>query len=96
VADQRRNTARQWLIGSGRAPRSYIASQGTALGRAGRVYVDQIGDGIWIGGATTLAFEIEAPLGVGLLSIVLKSSVSGTTTLGYYSTADLKFGCTSR
>lgn len=43
----------QWLIGNGRAPGSYIASQGTALGRAGRVHVDQIGDNIWIGGATT-------------------------------------------
>ena len=42
----------QWLIGSGRAPRSYIASQGTALGRTGRVHVDQIGDDIWIGGDT--------------------------------------------
>lgn len=43
----------QWLIGSGRAPSSYIASQGTALGRAGRVHVDQIGGEIWIGGVTT-------------------------------------------
>lgn len=43
----------QWLIGSGRAPASYVASQGTALGRAGRVHVDQIGNEIWIGGATT-------------------------------------------
>ena len=42
----------QWLIGSGHAPRSYVASQGTALGRADRVHVDQIGDDIWIGGNT--------------------------------------------
>ncbi|SDL43114.1 PhzF family phenazine biosynthesis protein [Paracoccus chinensis] len=42
----------QWLIGSGRAPRSYIACQGTKLGRAGRVHVDQIGNDIWIGGDT--------------------------------------------
>ena len=42
----------QWLIGGGQAPRSYVASQGTALGRAGRVHVDQIGDDIWIGGET--------------------------------------------
>lgn len=42
----------QWLIGSGQAPRSYVASQGTALGRAGRVHVDQVGDDIWIGGDT--------------------------------------------
>lgn len=42
----------QWLIGSGRAPCSYVASQGTVLGRAGRVHVDQIGIDIWIGGVT--------------------------------------------
>ncbi|MCP9308298.1 PhzF family phenazine biosynthesis protein [Zymomonas mobilis] len=43
----------QWLIGSGLAPKSYIVSQGSLLGRDGRIYVDQIGDNIWIGGATT-------------------------------------------
>lgn len=40
----------QWLIGSGIAPDSYVAAQGTALGRAGRVHVDKVGDDIWIGG----------------------------------------------
>lgn len=40
----------QWLVGSGRAPERYIAAQGTAMGRAGRVYVEQVGDDIWIGG----------------------------------------------
>ena len=42
----------KWLIGSGRAPNSYVVSQGTALGRAGRVHVDRIGNDIWIGGDT--------------------------------------------
>ncbi len=40
----------QWLIGAGLAPPRYIAAQGAALGRAGRVYVEQDGDAIWIGG----------------------------------------------
>lgn len=40
----------QWLIGSGVAPENYVAAQGTVLGRAGRVYVDKVGDDIWIGG----------------------------------------------
>jgi len=40
----------QWLIGSGRAPESYLAAQGTAMGRAGRVHVMREGDDIWIGG----------------------------------------------
>ena len=40
----------QWLIGAGLAPPSYVAAQGTALGRAGRVFVEQTGDTVWIGG----------------------------------------------
>ena len=40
----------QWLIGAGLAPPRYLAAQGTALGRSGRVHVQQQGDVIWIGG----------------------------------------------
>jgi PhzF family phenazine biosynthesis protein len=43
----------QWLIGSGGAPERYVASQGTAMGRAGRVHVARDADHpetIWIGG----------------------------------------------
>jgi PhzF family phenazine biosynthesis protein len=43
----------QWLIGTGVAPPNYVASQGTALGRMGRVHVEQDGSEIWIGGAVT-------------------------------------------
>jgi PhzF family phenazine biosynthesis protein len=43
----------QWLIGAGIAPASYVASQGTALGRTGRVHVERGGSEIWIGGAVT-------------------------------------------
>jgi PhzF family phenazine biosynthesis protein len=43
----------QWLIGAGIAPRSYVASQGTVLGRMGRVYVERDGSETWIGGAVT-------------------------------------------
>ncbi len=43
----------QWLIGAGLAPQHYVAAQGAALGRAGRVHVAQIGDDIWIGGDVT-------------------------------------------
>ncbi len=39
-----------WLIDTGRAPANYVAAQGTALGRAGRVHVRRDGDGTWIGG----------------------------------------------
>ena len=47
----------QWLIGAGFAPARYVASQGTALGRAGRVHVEQIGDDIWIGGQSVSCVE---------------------------------------
>ncbi|HKX14440.1 MAG TPA: PhzF family phenazine biosynthesis protein, partial [Propionibacteriaceae bacterium] len=42
----------QWLIGTGRAPSSYVAAQGSAIGRRGRVHVTQAGDDIWVGGDT--------------------------------------------
>jgi PhzF family phenazine biosynthesis protein len=42
-----------WLLRTGRATAPYVASQGTALGRAGRVHVARDPDGtIWVGGAT--------------------------------------------
>jgi predicted PhzF superfamily epimerase YddE/YHI9 len=43
----------QWLIGTGVAPSSYVASQGSVLGRRGRVHVEQDGSETWIGGAVT-------------------------------------------
>ena len=43
----------EWLLDSGRARAPYVARQGTALGRAGRVHVTRDGDGtIWVGGGT--------------------------------------------
>ncbi len=42
----------QWLLGSGRVQTPYIASQGTAIGRAGRVHVAVADNEIWIGGDT--------------------------------------------
>ncbi len=41
-----------WLLGTGRATAPYLASQGTALGRAGQVHISQDPAGqIWVGGA---------------------------------------------
>lgn len=41
----------QWLIGKGIAPAHYVAAQGTALGRQGRIHVEKDADDkIWIGG----------------------------------------------
>jgi len=47
----------QWLIDSGRAPRRYVAAQGTALGRAGRVFVEHDGRDVWIGGHVAPCIE---------------------------------------
>ena len=47
----------QWLIGAGLAPAHYVAAQGTALGRAGRVHVTSVGDDIWIGGDIASCIE---------------------------------------
>jgi predicted PhzF superfamily epimerase YddE/YHI9 len=47
----------QWLIGAGLAPARYVASQGTCLGRAGRVHVEQDGDTIWVGGSSVTCME---------------------------------------
>lgn len=54
----------QWLVGSGRAPTHYIVAQGTALGRAGRVHVGQVGDDLWIGGdcVTCIHGEVRFPV----------------------------------
>ncbi len=43
----------QWLLASGKATAPYTASQGTVLGRRGRVHVSADADGaVWIGGGT--------------------------------------------
>ncbi|HET7203569.1 MAG TPA: PhzF family phenazine biosynthesis protein [Steroidobacteraceae bacterium] len=48
----------QWLIAAGLAPPHYIAAQGTALGRAGRVHAarDESGD-TWIGGESVTCVD---------------------------------------
>jgi PhzF family phenazine biosynthesis protein len=40
----------QWLIGAGLAPPEYVAAQGAALGRAGRVYLRRVDGDVWVGG----------------------------------------------
>jgi PhzF family phenazine biosynthesis protein len=43
----------QWLLGSGSTRAPYVVSQGTALGRAGRIHISRDDDGtIWVGGGT--------------------------------------------
>jgi len=40
----------QWLIGAGLAQSPYVAAQGTALRRAGRVYLRKLANEVWVGG----------------------------------------------
>jgi PhzF family phenazine biosynthesis protein len=42
----------QWLIGSGLAAGNYTVSQGTVLGRGGRLTITTEGDSIWVGGTS--------------------------------------------
>jgi PhzF family phenazine biosynthesis protein len=55
----------QWLIGAGLAPPRYIASQGTVLGRAGRVHVARDAQDpatIWVGGDSVTCITGEVAL----------------------------------
>ncbi|MEQ6902620.1 PhzF family phenazine biosynthesis protein [Nocardioides sp. YIM 152588] len=55
----------QWLAGSV-LPSSYVAAQGTAVGRSGRVHVETAEDGtIWVGGATRTTIRGHLDLGGG-------------------------------
>jgi len=52
-----------WLTATGRAALPYIARQGTALGRAGRVWLTTDSTGtIWTGGGTTTCIEGQVEL----------------------------------
>ena len=53
----------QWLIGSGKAADRYVAQQGTALGRAGKVFIERVRDDIWVGGDVVGCIEgvVEFP-----------------------------------
>lgn len=46
-----------WLAGRSEAPADYVASQGGALGRLGRVHVQRDERGTWIGGAVNAIAE---------------------------------------
>jgi PhzF family phenazine biosynthesis protein len=51
----------QWLLATGRATAPYIASQGTRLGRSGRIYIDQESNGrVWVGGKSSTLFSGHA------------------------------------
>ena len=50
-------SAAQWLISSGRASAPYVASQGTAMGRNGRIYISQVDANLWVGGESNVVIS---------------------------------------
>lgn len=53
----------QWLLGTGRAHAPYVARQGTAIGRAGRVFVSIDDEGaVWVAGGTVTCVEGQVEL----------------------------------
>jgi PhzF family phenazine biosynthesis protein len=53
----------QWLLETGRASAPYVAAQGTALGRAGRIRISRDDAGtIWVGGGTVTCVDGSADL----------------------------------
>jgi PhzF family phenazine biosynthesis protein len=48
----------QWLIADGHAPERYLASQGTCLGREGRVWIERDASGqVWVGGESVTCID---------------------------------------
>jgi PhzF family phenazine biosynthesis protein len=48
----------QWLIAEGLAPENFVASQGTCLGRAGRVHLQRDAQGqVWVGGDSVTCIQ---------------------------------------
>jgi len=47
----------QWLIDAGLAPPRYVAAQGTAMDRAGRVHIEQDNEAIWVGGESVTCID---------------------------------------
>lgn len=47
----------QWLMRTGVATGDYVAAQGAAIGRDGRVHVTRDGNEIWVGGDVTACIE---------------------------------------
>ena len=53
----------QWLIADGHAPVRYLAAQGTCIGRAGRVSIEQDSQGqVWVGGDSVTCIDGQVTL----------------------------------
>ena len=53
----------QWLIDAGIAPPAYIATQGTCIGRDGKIYIERDTNGtFWVGGESVTCIDGEVKL----------------------------------
>jgi len=53
----------QWLMGAGLGPERYVAAQGTALQRQGRVHIERDADGtVWVGGQSVTCVDGQVRL----------------------------------
>ncbi|WP_049575398.1 PhzF family phenazine biosynthesis protein [Nonomuraea sp. SBT364] len=52
----------QWLLRTGRVTAPYTASQGTAMGRAGRIRITAEGDDVWVGGSVVTSVTGQVSL----------------------------------
>lgn len=55
-------SAAQWLIATGRVTTPYVAAQGTAIGRRGRIHIDTDGELLWVGGRADVVLSGSATL----------------------------------
>ncbi|MGX1687893.1 PhzF family phenazine biosynthesis protein [Microbacterium sp. NPDC055442] len=54
--------AAEWLIATGRADAPYLAAQGTAMGRRGRIHISADGGKLWVGGQAEVILSGSATL----------------------------------
>lgn len=47
----------QWLIAAGHLSAPYVAAQGTAIDRSGRIYISQADGDVWVGGDAVTCIE---------------------------------------
>jgi PhzF family phenazine biosynthesis protein len=52
----------EWLIGSGRAPETYVAAQGGRLARAGRIRIAREDGTVWVGGESVTCIRGDVEL----------------------------------
>ena len=64
---RRRHRAAWWWLAGDRLPTSYVASQGTVIGRRGRVHIERDGDTVWVAGdaRTVITGHLTGDVGTG-------------------------------